>query len=39
MSKVVIYGRVSTTEQTIDNQIVFLKRILEQNQWNLIDIH
>lgn len=39
MSKVVIYGRVSTTEQTIDNQIVFLKRIVEQNKWDLIDIY
>lgn len=39
MSKVVIYGRVSITEQTIDNQIVFLKRIVKQNQWDLIDIY
>lgn len=30
MSKVVIYGRVSITEQTIDNQIVFLKRIVSK---------
>ena len=37
MEKVVIYSRVSTTQQTCENQINLLNEIVERNGWNLID--
>jgi len=37
MEKVVIYGRVSTSDQTIENQILKLKEIVEINNWHLVD--
>ena len=36
MDRVAIYGRVSTTEQTSDNQINYLKEIVSQNGWELV---
>jgi DNA invertase Pin-like site-specific DNA recombinase len=39
MDRVAIYGRVSTSEQTTDNQINFLKEIVDRNGWNLIDTY
>ena len=39
MAKVVIYGRVSTSDQTTENQILKLKEIVEINNWDLIDIY
>ena len=39
MSKVVIYGRVSTNDQTTDNQIYKLKEIIENRNWNLVDTY
>jgi DNA invertase Pin-like site-specific DNA recombinase len=37
MERVVIYGRVSTSEQTTENQIGFLKEIVERNGWELVE--
>jgi DNA invertase Pin-like site-specific DNA recombinase len=37
--KVVIYGRVSTSDQTTDNQIYKLKEIIEINGWNQVDLY
>ena len=39
MQRVVIYGRVSTQDQTCENQVQFLKQIIEQNNWELIDTY
>ena len=39
IERVAIYGRVSTSEQTTDNQIFKLQEIVEQNAWNLIDTY
>ena len=39
MEKVVIYGRVSTSDQTTENQILKLKEIVEINNWDLVDIY
>ena len=39
MSRVVIYGRVSTNDQTTDNQIYKLKEIIENRNWNLVDTY
>lgn len=39
MEKVVIYGRVSTNEQTTENQLIKLKEIISINGWNLIDVY
>lgn len=39
MSRVVIYGRVSTNDQTTDNQIYKLKQIIENRNWNLVDTY
>lgn len=39
MEKVVIYGRVSTVDQTTDNQLIKLKEIVSSNDWNLIDTY
>ena len=36
MDRVAIYGRVSTTEQTTDNQINFLQEIVNRNGWDLV---
>ena len=37
--KVVIYGRVSTSDQTTDNQIYKLKEIIEINGWDQVDVY
>ena len=37
MEKVVIYSRVSTKDQNCENQIQLLKKIVDQNNWELID--
>lgn len=37
--RVVIYGRVSTSEQTTDNQIFKLKEMVEINGWELVEIY
>jgi DNA invertase Pin-like site-specific DNA recombinase len=37
--KVVIYGRVSTSDQTTDNQTYKLKEIIEINGWNQVDLY
>ena len=39
MKRVVIYSRVSTNEQTSENQTQFLNQVIEQNGWNLIDTY
>ena len=39
MDRVAIYGRVSTTEQTSDNQINFLQEIVNRNGWELVQIY
>ena len=39
MSRVVIYGRVSTNDQTTDNQIYKLKEIIENRSWKLVDTY
>jgi len=37
--KVAIYGRVSTSDQTTDNQIYKLKEIIEINGWDQVDFY
>jgi len=39
IQKVAIYGRVSTSDQTTENQILKLKEMVEINNWDLIDIY
>ena len=39
MDRVAIYGRVSTTEQTSDNQINFLQEIVNRNGWDLVQTY
>jgi DNA invertase Pin-like site-specific DNA recombinase len=39
MEKVVIYARVSTSDQTTENQILKLKTIVEKNRWELTEIY
>ena len=39
MKRVVIYSRVSTTDQTCENQINLLQSIVDQNGWELIDTY
>lgn len=39
MDRVAIYGRVSTTEQTSDNQISFLQEIVNRNGWELVQTY
>lgn len=39
MDRVAIYGRVSTTEQTSDNQINFLQEIVSRNGWELVQTY
>ena len=38
-NNVVIYARVSSSEQSVINQIKVLEHIAEQNNWNLIDTY
>jgi DNA invertase Pin-like site-specific DNA recombinase len=37
MKKVVIYGRVSTNKQTVDNQLNQLREISKRNDWDIVD--
>ena len=39
MDRVAIYGRVSTSEQTTDNQINFLQEIMSRNGWELVQTY
>ena len=39
MEKVVIYSRVSTKDQNCENQIQLLKKIVDQNNWELVDTY
>jgi DNA invertase Pin-like site-specific DNA recombinase len=39
LDRVAIYGRVSTTEQTSDNQINFLQEIVDRNGWELVQTY
>ena len=39
MEKVVIYARVSTTDQTTENQILKLRTIVEKNEQELTKIY
>ena len=39
LDRVGIYGRVSTNEQTTDNQIKFLQKIVERNEWELTGVY
>jgi len=39
MEKVVIYARVSTSDQTTENQILKLRCIVEKNRWRLTEIY
>ena len=39
MEKVVVYGRVSTNDQTTENQLIKLKEIISTNDWDLIDVY
>lgn len=39
MDRVAIYGRVSTTEQTSDNQINYLQEIVNRNGWELVQTY
>jgi len=39
MEKVVIYARVSTSDQTTENQILKLRTIVEKNDWELTEIY
>lgn len=39
MDRVAIYGRVSTTEQTSENQINFLQEIVNRNGWELVQTY
>ena len=39
MENVVIYARVSTTDQTTENQILKLRSIVEKNDWELTEIY
>ncbi len=38
-NKVVIYGRVSTNDQTTDNQLYKLKEVIEIRGWDLVDTY
>ena len=37
MKRVVIYSRVSTSDQTCDNQLNLLNSLIDQNGWKLVD--
>jgi len=39
LDRVAIYGRVSTSEQTTDNQINFLQEIVSRNGWELVQTY
>jgi len=39
LDRVAIYGRVSTNEQTTDNQINFLQEIVSRNGWELVQTY
>jgi DNA invertase Pin-like site-specific DNA recombinase len=39
LDRVAIYGRVSTTEQTSENQINFLQEIVNRNGWELVQTY
>lgn len=39
MERVAIYGRVSTNEQTSENQINFLQEIVDRNGWDLAETY
>jgi DNA invertase Pin-like site-specific DNA recombinase len=39
MQRVAIYGRVSTSDQTTENQLLLLKDIVERNNWDLVDVY
>ena len=39
MERVVIYSRVSTKDQNCENQIQLLKKIVDQNNWELVDTY
>ena len=39
MDRVAIYGRVSTSEQTTDNQTNFLQEIVSRNGWELVQTY
>ena len=39
MDRVAIYGRVSTNEQSTDNQTDFLQEISDRNGWKLVEIY
>ena len=39
MDRVAIYARVSTSEQTTDNQINFLQEIVSRNDWELVQTY
>jgi DNA invertase Pin-like site-specific DNA recombinase len=39
LDRVAIYGRVSTIEQTTDNQINFLQEIVSRNGWELVQTY
>ena len=39
MDRVAIYARVSTSEQTTDNQINFLQEIVSRNGWELVQTY
>jgi DNA invertase Pin-like site-specific DNA recombinase len=39
LDRVAIYGRVSTNEQSTDNQTDFLQEIAERNGWTLVEIY
>ncbi|MDG1144130.1 MAG: recombinase family protein [Burkholderiales bacterium] len=39
MEKVVIYARVSTNDQTTENQILKLRTIVKKNDWELTEIY
>ena len=39
MEKVVIYARVSTSDQTTENQILKLRTIVKKNDWELTEIY
>ena len=37
MEKVAIYGRVSTTDQTVQNQTLLLKEMASRHDWQIVD--
>lgn len=39
MERTVIYGRVSTTDQTSENQTLLLRQIVDRNGWELVDTY